>query len=76
MNNGSANMTSPPECFSGTEPPAVRWFKNVAYLMLLALALFGNALVMWIIYKYKRMHTPSNCLIFNLAVSTCVYKPF
>lgn len=73
MNNSSesVNMTqaSPQVCSSDTEPVAISWIKTVVYLFLLSLALFGNALVIWVVYKYKRMHTAPNFLIVNIAVS-------
>ncbi|KAL9984968.1 hypothetical protein ACROYT_G007316 [Oculina patagonica] len=72
MNNSSesVNMTqaSPQVCSSDTEPVAISWIKTVVYLFLLSLALFGNALVIWVVYKYKRMHTAPNFLIVNIAV--------
>lgn len=75
MNNSSesVNMTlgSPQVCSSNMEPVAISWIKTVVYLLLLSLALFGNALVIWVVYKYKRMHTAPNFLIMNIAVS-CV----
>ena len=71
MNNSIINTTSPTECFViYTEPSAVSWTKTVVYLMLLTLALFGNALVIWIVHKYKRMRTASHFLIVNVAVSS------
>ena len=71
MDNSSANTTSPLECSNSyTEPSVVHWTKTVVYLMLLTLALFGNALVIWIVYKYKSMRTASNFLIVNVAVSS------
>ena len=73
MNNSSesVNMTqaSSQVCSSTNEPVAVTWVKIVVYLLLVILALFGNALVIWIVYKYKRMHTAPNFLIVNMAVS-------
>ena len=69
MNNSSesVNITqaSPLVCPSDQEPVAISWIKTVVYLMLLCLALFGNALVIWIVYKHKRMHTAPNFLIVN-----------
>ena len=71
MDNSSANTTSPLKCsYIYNGPSAVHWAKTVVYLMLLTLALFGNALVMWIVYKYKRMRTASNFLIVNVAVGS------
>ena len=70
MNNSIVNTTSSTKCFKiYIEPSVVPWTKTVVYLMLLALALFGNVLVIWIVYKYKRMLTASNFLIVNVAVS-------
>lgn len=73
MNNSSesVNMTQASQLarYSNTEPVASSWIKTVVYLLLLSLALFGNALVIWVVYKYKRMHTAPNFLIVNIAVS-------
>ena len=70
MNNSIVNTTSSTDCSKiYIEPSIVSWTKTVVYLMLLALALFGNVLVIWIVYKYKRMRTASNFLIVNVAVS-------
>ena len=73
MNNSSeihnaSTQGSPPEC-QFVESPALEWLKNVVYLVILFLAIFGNALIMCIIYKYRRMQTPTNYLIVNMAVS-------
>jgi len=75
MNNSSesVNVTQacPLVCSRSTEPLAIGWIKIVVYLLVLGLALLGNALVICTVYKNKRMHTAPNFLIVNMAVS-CV----
>ena len=77
MNNSSesVNMTQATSqvCSSTNEPVAITWMMIVLYLLLVILALFGNALVIWVVYKYKRMHTAPNFLIVNIAVS-CTFN--
>ena len=77
MDNSSegVNMTqaSSQVCSSTKEPVAITWMKIVLYLLLVIVALFGNALVIWVVYKYKRMHTAPNFLIVNMAVS-CTFN--
>lgn len=73
MNNTSETHNTstqgfPPEC-QFVQSPALEWLKNIVYLVILFLAIFGNALIMCIIYKYRRMQTPTNYLIVNMAVS-------
>ena len=73
MNNSSeifnATRHSPPECPYVQTSPALEWLKNIVYLVLLLFALFGNALVMCVVYKHRRMQTATNYLIVNMAVS-------
>ena len=72
MNNSSethnSTQDSPPDC-PYLQSSALEWVKNIVYLVILFLALFGNALVMRIVYKHRRMQTATNYLIVNMAVS-------
>ena len=51
-----------------------------AYSVLSVTAIFGNSLVVYVILKNKRLHTPTNFFLANLAVSdllvTCLNVPF
>ena len=67
INNGTQDF--PSECHYSPSTPVLQWIKNVVYLFILLLALFGNASVMWIVYKQRRMRTPTNYLIVNMTVS-------
>ena len=73
MNNSSEAVNgtegSPLECPPWEQSSALRWIKTIVYLFILFLALFGNATVMWIIFKHRRMRTATNYLIVNMAVS-------
>ena len=77
MNNssGGVNMAqaSSQVCSSTKESVAITWMTIVLYLLLVIVALFGNALVIRVVYKYKRMHTAPNFLIVNMAVS-CTFN--
>ena len=76
MNNSSdsVNMTQASlQCPSTNEPVAITWIKILLYLLLVILTFFGDALVIWIVYKYKQMHTAPNFLIVNMAVS-CTFS--
>ncbi|KAM9770475.1 tachykinin receptor 3-like [Menidia menidia] len=42
---------------------------SVAYIMVLAVAVFGNLIVIWIILAHKRMRTVTNYFLLNLAFS-------
>ena len=77
MNNSSEGVSmaqaSSQVCSNTKEPVAITWMKIVLYLLLVIVAFFGNALVIWVVYKYKRMHTAPNFLIVNMAVS-CTFN--
>ena len=65
--NGTQDF--PQECTPGDQSSALQWIKTIVYLIILFLALFGNAMVIWIIYRHRRMQTATNYLIVNMAVS-------
>lgn len=69
--NEIANGThdTPLECSPQKQSAAEEWIKTIVYLLILCLALFGNAIVIWIIYNHRRMQTATNYLIVNMAVS-------
>ena len=67
-----ANTTqgSPLECSPQRQSAAEEWIKTIVYLFILCLALFGNVMVIWIIYRHRRMQTATNYLIVDMAVSS------
>ena len=69
--NGMVNGTqgSPLECSTQRQSAPEEWIKTIVYLLILCLALFGNVMVIWIIYRHRRMQTATNYLIVNMAVS-------
>ena len=66
----NATQGSPLECSPQKQSAAEEWIKTIAYLFILCLALFGNFMVIWIIYRHRRMQTAINYLIVNMAVSS------
>jgi len=66
MTNGTHD--TPLECSPQKQSAAEEWIKTIVYLLILCLALFGNAMVIWIIYNHRRMQTATNYLIVNMAV--------
>ena len=70
--NVNVTQSSPPICYicsRSTESLAINWIKIVVHLLLLGSTLLGNTLVICTVYRKKRMHTASNFLIVNIAVS-------
>lgn len=49
---------------------------SVAYSSVLAVAVFGNLIVMWIILAHKRMRTVTNFFLLNLAFSDVAMAAF
>jgi len=66
MTNGTHDTSL--ECSPQKQSAAEEWIKTIVYLLILCLALFGNAMVIWIIYNHRRMQTATNYLIVNMAV--------
>lgn len=67
QHNGSnitSNLTNP-----FVQPPWRVAFWSVAYSSVLAVAVFGNLIVIWIILAHKRMRTVTNYFLLNLAFS-------
>ena len=52
-----------------TQAAVVRYAFVVAYVIVASVSFAGNLLVMVTVYGNKRMHSPTNYYIFNLAVS-------
>lgn len=49
---------------------------SVAYSLVLAVAVFGNVIVIWIILAHKRMRTVTNYFLLNLAFSDASMAAF
>ena len=77
MNNSGESVNITPAsaqlCSRTNEPVGITCSLIALYLLLVIVALFGNAVVIWVVYKYKRMHTAPNFLIVNMAVS-CTFN--
>ncbi|XP_068708100.1 substance-K receptor-like [Montipora foliosa] len=73
MNNSSETLNVTynflPECSQEMWSPALEWVKKLVYLILVFFAIFGNALVIRIVFTHRRMKSTTNYLIVNMAVS-------
>uniref|UniRef100_A0A3Q3MMZ7 Neuromedin-K receptor n=1 Tax=Mastacembelus armatus TaxID=205130 RepID=A0A3Q3MMZ7_9TELE len=69
--NGSNNFTNP-----FVQPPWRVALWSVAYSSVLAVAVFGNLIVIWIILAHKRMRTVTNYFLLNLAFSDASMAAF
>ncbi|XP_072241164.1 tachykinin receptor 3a [Leuresthes tenuis] len=58
------------------QPPWRIALWSVAYSSVLAVAVFGNLIVIWIILAHKRMRTVTNYFLFNLAFSDASMAAF
>ncbi|XP_056136103.1 tachykinin receptor 3a [Lampris incognitus] len=58
------------------QPPWRVALWSVAYSLVLAVAVFGNLVVMWIIVAHKRMRTVTNYFLLNLAFSDASMAAF
>ncbi|KAI2668284.1 Neuromedin-K receptor [Labeo rohita] len=58
------------------QPPWRVALWSVAYSSILAIAVFGNLIVMWIILAHKRMRTVTNYFLLNLAFSDASMAAF
>ncbi|XP_026877646.2 tachykinin receptor 3a [Electrophorus electricus] len=58
------------------QPPWRVALWSVAYSSILAVAVFGNLIVMWIILAHKRMRTVTNYFLLNLAFSDASMAAF
>ncbi|XP_068744271.1 neuropeptide FF receptor 1-like isoform X2 [Montipora capricornis] len=72
MNNSLENLseetpTSQMDNFS--EPLGLRIFRLTLYVVIFLLATVGNALVIFVVYKSRELHTVTGFLIANLAVA-------
>ena len=72
MNNSSETLNVTynflPECSQEMWSPALEWVKKLVYLILVFFAIFGNALVIRIVFTHRRMKSATNYLIVNMAV--------
>ncbi|TMS23776.1 Neuromedin-K receptor [Larimichthys crocea] len=69
--NITANFTS-----QFVQPPWRVALWSVAYSFVLAVAVFGNLIVIWIILAHKRMRTVTNYFLLNLAFSDASMAAF
>ncbi|KAL9984674.1 hypothetical protein ACROYT_G006998 [Oculina patagonica] len=73
MNSSTANQTdgpgAPNDIVYMTEPLGLRIFRLTVYVIIFLLATFGNALVIFVVYKTRELHTVTGFLIANLAVA-------
>ncbi|XP_076583536.1 tachykinin receptor 3a [Chaetodon auriga] len=69
--NITTNYTNPFE-----QPPWRVALWSVAYSFVLAVAVFGNLIVIWIILAHKRMRTVTNYFLLNLAFSDASMAAF
>ncbi|KAK3747122.1 hypothetical protein QZH41_006060 [Actinostola sp. cb2023] len=72
MNNTSlvGNETNPVKtCSSSNAPHVAILVKVVLYLITMAISLAGNLLVICVVYRNRRLRTPTNYLITNMAIS-------
>lgn len=58
------------------QPPWRIALWSVAYSAVLAVAVFGNVIVIWIILAHKRMRTVTNYFLLNLAFSDASMAAF
>ncbi|KAK3712192.1 hypothetical protein QZH41_006451 [Actinostola sp. cb2023] len=59
-----------------TETDGTRAAKTIAYVMVFLVSLFGNSLIVAVIFKNKRMQTPVNFFILNMAISDLLITVF
>ncbi|KAF1761163.1 hypothetical protein GCK72_009417 [Caenorhabditis remanei] len=55
---------------------ATQVFVAIAFVLLMATAIIGNSVVMWIIYKHKVMHYGFNYFLFNMAFADLLIALF
>ncbi|RMX54413.1 hypothetical protein pdam_00013897 [Pocillopora damicornis] len=69
--NNATNGTEAPQAQMDyvVEPLGLRIFRLTVYVIIFLLATFGNALVIFVVYKTRALHTVTGFLIANLAVA-------
>uniref|UniRef100_A0A8R1HK68 G_PROTEIN_RECEP_F1_2 domain-containing protein n=1 Tax=Caenorhabditis japonica TaxID=281687 RepID=A0A8R1HK68_CAEJA len=77
------NLTLPKElrgiffcAASYREGIATQVFVAISFVLLMATAIIGNSVVMWIIYKHKVMHYGFNYFLFNMAFADLLIALF
>ncbi|XP_014064489.1 neuromedin-K receptor isoform X1 [Salmo salar] len=73
-NNGSNTTRTFTNQFVQPAWRIVLW--SVAYSLVLAVAVFGNLIVIWIVLAHKRMRTVTNYFLLNLAFSDALMAAF
>ncbi len=71
MNNTTlSNATNTlPSSSCVASQPLDKTFRAVLYSLLIAMSIFGNTLVIYVVVKNKRMHTVANYLICNMSIA-------
>ena len=72
----TANGSSYWSCSSLIIPEAGKIGLTVAYSFILCVSLFGNFLIVLIVYKTPTLRKPINMLIANMAMSDLLYPIF
>lgn len=65
-----------PQCPVHTDSSLEKIFKTLAYCVMLLLALFGNILLVCVVYSQRRLRTTTNFLISNMAISDLLVPVF
>lgn len=78
MNNTSTIALQEGSCFT-SDTMSVRIIRMIPYILIMPISIFGNVLVMLIVYKDSSLHKCVNYFIVNMAISdlliTMVYMP-
>lgn len=59
--------------YQGDNTSSFEAAKVIALVVLAILSLVGNVLILFVIYKDKRLRTPANVFIMNMAISDLIY---
>lgn len=71
-------LTTPdyPSCPDPNSNKYVKGIKAAAYILVMLLSLFGNAMVVRVVHKNRRMRTITNYLIINMALADLLTTVF
>ncbi|XP_062585995.1 neuropeptide SIFamide receptor-like [Saccostrea cucullata] len=73
---GNASNISVKHLFILKQPMYMIAIYSIAYCVVFLCALFGNLLVVTVVFRYKAMRTVTNCFIVNLAVADILVAVF
>lgn len=71
MNHSEANLsegTQAPQMDYIAEPLGLRIFRLTVYVIIFLLATVGNALVIFVVYKTRELHTGKKCSLIELTL--------